>query len=98
MVDEDPLIFYHFNRLRVITRWLYDPSLWRYRARMARVVKWHIYVPYVRGLRAAGDLIRGAGGAVHAVENLAYGRSRIVSLLGMVAHRSFLVVTDRCAL
>jgi hypothetical protein len=97
-VDGDPLVFYHFNRLRVITSWLYDPGLWRYRTTMAPEVKRHLYVPYVRELRAAGDLIRAAGGRVHTVDHLRFGRNRAVSLMLMVRHRSFFVVTDRFAL
>ena len=97
-VDGDPLVFYHFNRLRVINRWLYDPGLWRNRIMLDPFVKRHIYVPYVRVLRAAGDRIRNVGGRVQAADGLRYGRSRMVSLMRMVRHRSFLVVTDRVAL
>jgi hypothetical protein len=97
-VDGDPLVFYHFNRLRVITSWLYDPGFWRRRTRMTTVVKRHIYVPYVRELQAAGDLIRSVGGRVHPVDHLIHGRSRTVSLLRMARHRSALVVTDRLVL
>jgi len=97
-VDGDALIFYHFNRLRVINGWLYDPGLWRYRTRMDRLVKRHIYLPYVRQLRAAGAQIRNADGRVHAVDNLIFGRNRWVSLLRMAQHRSFLIVSDRVVL
>jgi hypothetical protein len=98
IVDGDPLIFYHFSRLRVIMRCLYDPGLWRHSAKMNLVLKRHVFVPYVRDLRAAADLIRSAGGRVHPVDNLIFGQSRTLSLLRMVRHRSFLVVTDRFVL
>jgi hypothetical protein len=94
-VDGVPLIFYHFNRLRVITSWLYDPGLWRYQTKMIPLVKRQIYLPYVRELRAAGDQIRSVDGRVYAVDNLIFGRNRWVSLLRMTRHRSFLIVSDR---
>jgi hypothetical protein len=97
-VDGEPLIFYHFNRLRVINRWLYDPGLWRYHTKMDPRVKREIYLPYVRELRAAGEQIRSADGRVHVVDNLIFGRNRWASLLRMARHRSFLIVSDRVVL
>jgi hypothetical protein len=94
-VDGDPLIFYHFNRLRVINRWLYDPGLWRNHIKMDPLVKRHIYVPYVRELRAAGDVICSAGGKVQPVDHLIHGLSRPASLMRMARHNSFLIVTDQ---
>lgn len=93
-VDEDPLIFYHFSWLRVISRWLYDPGLWRFHATMRPTVKRHIYGPYVRELRTAGGLIRSVGGRVQPVDNLLHGRNRLLCLARLARHRSFLVVTD----
>jgi hypothetical protein len=98
LVDGEPLVVYHFNRLRVITGWLYDPGLWRYRLRMTATAKSHLYVPYVRELRTAGELIHAAGGKVHPVDHLLFGRSKLVSLARMARHCSFLVVTDSFAL
>jgi hypothetical protein len=93
-VDRDPLIFYHFVHFRTVTAWLYDTGLWRYRRRLPWTVRRHVYVPYARGLRAAGRMIRTAGGRVHPVDNLRDGRSRAASLARMLRQRSFLVVTD----
>jgi hypothetical protein len=97
LVDGVPAIFYHFNRFRVITRWLYDPGLWRYRLRMPPLAREHLYIPYARELRIAGQLIRAAGGKVPAVDHLRYGRNRLASIGRMARHLSFLAVTDSLA-
>src|SRR5207249_11223923 len=80
LVDGDPLVFYHFNRFRVITRWLYDPGLWRYRLKMNPTARQHLYVPYARELRRQGELIRAVGGKVPAIDTLQHGRSKLVSI------------------
>src|SRR5215211_4364344 len=101
-VDTNPLVFYHFTELRVITRWLYDPGLWRFRETMDPTVKRYIYLPYVRELRAAAKLIHVTGGRVHPVDTLnrrkGYGQSRLLLLARMLRHHSFLVASDAFAL
>jgi len=98
LVDREPLMFYHFARLRIVTGWLYEPGLHRWGHEMQRTVKHHIYVPYLRELRAAGKLIRGVGGDAPASDSLLHGRSEQVSPLAMMWHRTFLIVTDSHAL
>lgn len=84
----------------MIDRWLYDPSLWRFPHKLHQIVKRHLYVPYVRELRAAGELIRAAGGKVEARDTIRTDKHtlRLRLLMDMVQHRSFLVVTDAFAL
>ncbi len=97
-VDRDPLIFYHFARFRTVTAWLYDTGTWRHGRRLPWTVRRHVYVPYARGLRAAGELIRGVGGRVDPVDDVDLGRYTAPWLRRMVRTRSFLVVTDHFAL
>jgi hypothetical protein len=99
LVDEDPLIFYHFSHLRVITRWLYDPwGLRRWHAGLDPIVKRQVYVPYARELRASSALIRSVGGKVPSIDNVRWSRNKLLLLADMLRHRSFLVVTDTIAL
>ena len=50
-VDDDPLIFYHFHRMRCIGPYLYDHGLAQYDATVNRVVAKRLYAPYLRQLR-----------------------------------------------
>jgi len=50
LVDEDPLIFFHFHRLRQIEGWVYDPRLVDYKTKASTVVRRSIYAPYIRML------------------------------------------------
>src|SRR5439155_1472389 len=43
LVDEDPLIFFHFHRLRQIEGWVYDPRLVDYKTKASTVVRRNIY-------------------------------------------------------
>jgi hypothetical protein len=97
-VDGDPLLFYHFTRLKVLNGWLYDPAIWELGQRMDRTVKHRVYVPYARDLKAAGELIRSVGGKVPPVDNLRWTRKKLPLLAGMLRHQSFLLVTDSFAL
>lgn len=49
-VDDQPLIFFHFHRLKQIEGWVYDPALAGYHARASSVVRRSIYGPYIRTL------------------------------------------------
>ncbi|HVZ39089.1 MAG TPA: glycosyl transferase [Candidatus Kapabacteria bacterium] len=51
MVDDVPLIFYHFHKLKAIGSSTYDAGLSDRRARMSGAVRSGIYAPYVRELR-----------------------------------------------
>jgi hypothetical protein len=98
LVDGDPLIFYHFNRLRVITQWLYEPTVWLHGHGLEPTVKRHVYGPYIGELRRATRSIRAAGGEVDAVDTLRSHRNIPRLLAGMARHRSFVIVTDRVML
>jgi hypothetical protein len=94
IVGEIPLIFYHFNRLRVITNWLYEPNLWQFGQRLEPTVKRYIYAAYARGLRDARKSIRAAGGEVDAIDNVRLEQSAVRLFANMVRHHSFLIATE----
>jgi hypothetical protein len=96
-VDGHPLVFYHFNALRLIAPWLYDPCLWRAGTTLTPELRDYVYVPYLRELRVARRLVRAVGGPEPSIDNLLSGRGRLSLLAGMVRRRSMLVVTDRFA-
>ena len=49
-VDEDPLVFFHFHGLRKMFKQLYDPNLFPYKARISKIIKNGIFVPYINAL------------------------------------------------
>jgi hypothetical protein len=57
-VDDDPLIMYHFHRLRVIRPTLFDPGLERYGAVPNPVITRRIYAPYLRELQQLQRQVR----------------------------------------
>lgn len=59
MADDDPLIFYHFHKLRALGRRLYAAGVSDRRARLGAVVRNGIYAPYLRALGEAADLVGG---------------------------------------
>jgi hypothetical protein len=66
LVEGDPLVFYHFARLRRINRWIYEMHDSRFHRKSAHpVVRRHIYAPYLRELYAAELQIREVGGRIH---------------------------------
>jgi hypothetical protein len=52
LVDGDPLIFYHFHRLQIITRFFFDPDLALYDARLSPLLRRKVYAPYLRELQS----------------------------------------------
>jgi hypothetical protein len=97
-VEQDPLVFYHFTRLRILTDWLYDAGTWGHDQRLEPIVRRQIYVPYVRELRAMRQLVRAAGGIIPATDNLRWTQSKLALLGRMLRHGSFILVTERFAL
>ncbi len=56
-VDEQPLIFFHFHRLKQIEGWVYDPCISWYKAKASTVVRRRIYAPYIRTLAETARLV-----------------------------------------
>ena len=52
LVDNQPLIFYHFHHLRRLTSYLVDPGLDDYGARMGATLRKRVYAPYLRELKS----------------------------------------------
>lgn len=66
IVGRDPLMFYHFGRIRRVNRWLYEMHDWRFhRRRVPSIVRRGIYVPYVQSLQAAERRILANGGRLY---------------------------------
>lgn len=70
-VGGDPLLFYHFQGLRRLTRVITDSGLSAYRARMTPLMRTHLYNPYLcaltrieREVRAALPAFTGGSGSV----------------------------------
>jgi hypothetical protein len=62
MVNGRPVIFFHFQGMKQLTRWLYNSNFGLYRTRPSRLVRRFVFGPYVRALRQAApnqDLSRG---------------------------------------
>jgi len=50
LVDEEPLIFFHFHGLRKINQWLYNPSWGDYGIDPSKVLRRRVYAPYLQTL------------------------------------------------
>lgn len=50
LVDEQPLIFFHYHGFKQIRSWLYDPNLAAYKVKPSKVVLRGIYAPYITAL------------------------------------------------
>jgi hypothetical protein len=48
LVDEEPLIFFHFHAFKQLAGWIYDTQLATYDVTPSKVVIRNIYAPYVR--------------------------------------------------
>jgi hypothetical protein len=59
LVDSQPLVFFHFHNFKQVGRRLYDPGLARFGAQANRVLKQHVYKPYVRELSATARSLSG---------------------------------------
>lgn len=80
-VDEQPLIFYHFQGLKIFRMWMYDPNLYAY-GYMPSHVRNLLYKPY---LKAIQDTLRWAaklGGTLDpgysAINSRTYGWRQLV--------------------
>jgi hypothetical protein len=50
-VDEQPLIFFHFQGFKIVAPWLFDTNFGWYQASPSSVVRRKIFGPYIRELR-----------------------------------------------
>lgn len=50
-IDDEPLVFYHFQGLKQIVPWVYDFGLWPYGVRTSQELMNYIYVPYIQALQ-----------------------------------------------
>lgn len=51
LVDDQPLIFFHFQGFRQIISWVFDWGLGRYGLKMSQELANHIYITYIRALQ-----------------------------------------------
>jgi hypothetical protein len=87
LVDDQPLIFFHFHGLREIFRWLYDPAWAWYGVVSSPVLRTHIYNRYLRALHAVRPLLPVAAGGGALSRNLdpAGPAGRLAALIGRAA-------------
>lgn len=52
-VDDQPLVFFHFQGFKQLAPWLYSSNFGLYRTRPSSVVRREVIAPYVRALRRA---------------------------------------------
>lgn len=57
MVDDQPLIFFHFQGFRQLNPWLYDPNALDFRVFLTGKTKRLIFHPYIRELEHAGQML-----------------------------------------
>jgi hypothetical protein len=57
MVDNQPLIFFHFHSLKRINKWLYDPGWRRYAITPSKLLRQKIYAPYIQTLFEESQLL-----------------------------------------
>jgi hypothetical protein len=71
-VDNYPLIFFHFQGLRMITRWLFDTNLGWYHTAPSATIRRKIFGPYIQQLKHFGARV----GPAHSRRSNDRGSSR----------------------
>lgn len=99
-VDGVPLVLYHFASLRRVRRWLYDSNLGQYLTAPTRVLRQHVYGPYIRHVERyqsvygrMGAVRRGATSLTIRARLRAMGRT----VLGLVYRQYLIVSRERSA-
>jgi hypothetical protein len=93
-VGNAPLVFYHFHAFRRVLKWLFDPGLARYGARMTPMLKEAVYLPYLAELRAIEHELRRTVSKVPP----GWGSARRLGLRGLIQQalrRQLLVAPER---
>jgi hypothetical protein len=98
-VDDDPLVFFHFQGFQQVNPWLYNSNFGLYRTRPSSEVRRLIIAPYIRALREstqAATLRRGIRHAVNRHGFLLRRARRLARLaLGLATQEYVLVVNGR---
>ena len=51
LVDDQPLVFFHFHGFKMLSRWLFDSNFGWYQVSLSAVVRQCIFLPYIQELR-----------------------------------------------
>ena len=100
-VDEQPLIFFHFQGLKQIRGWLFDTNMAGYHVRPSRAVMRHIYTPYVQTLRDIAQTlsmpgsIRYKGIRLPLHRHIVYRIKRFCRACRGLVNRNYLVVIGK---
>ncbi len=57
-IGDDPLVFFHFQSLKRVRSWFYNPRFPEHIRSVSGVVRWAIYAPYIRVLLAVEEQLR----------------------------------------
>src|SRR5262249_20022465 len=91
LVDDEALVFYHYSGFRPLRSWLFETGLGHWGHSMNRTLKHHVYLPYVRELRAAQSLVRQVNGNWPLGDSLHQGPERALSLTRLARTGSLLM-------
>ena len=98
-VDQDPLLFFHFQGFQQVTPWLFNSNFGLYGTRPTSVVRREVIAPYVRALRQATEAtILGRGvrqSGRHRAWWLQRARRLARLMLGLVTQEYVVMVNDR---
>jgi hypothetical protein len=100
LVDEQPLIFFHFHGLKRIDRWAYDPGLNAYQTKASTVIRRSVYAPYIRMLGETARHLPPSIGDTALRGNIRYPgvskpRRRLWLVRGILERR-YMVVLNGC--
>lgn len=98
-IDEQPLIFFHYQGLKRITRWWYNSNSAHYGTKLSAVVRKNIYGPYIRALAELTNDPRHANALRDDLAQLPNRRQSIEKYLrlarGFFSHKYIFIVNGR---